>query len=94
MRRMRIVGGPIALFGILFAGVLGLLVWWLWNGLLPEILGVRTISYWQALGLLVLSRALFGTYGGWGRRIRKARFARGWHNLTEEERERFRRPLS
>ncbi len=90
MRRMRFVGLRFAAFGIVLASVMGLLVTGLWNALIPAILGLPAITFWQALGLLLLSRLLFGSMGGWGRRMRKARFVRGWHNLTPDERERFR----
>jgi len=43
--------------------VLGLVVMTLWNALLPAILGVKAIGFWQALGILVLSRILFGGLG-------------------------------
>lgn len=42
-------------------GMVFLLVWVvqsLWNALLPEIIGVKAISYWQAFGILVLSKIL------------------------------------
>ena len=35
----------------------------LWNALLPDIFGIATINFWQALGLLVLGRLLFGGLG-------------------------------
>jgi hypothetical protein len=56
---------------------------------MPAIFGLPAISFWQALGLLVLSRVLFGGFGGWGRGMHKSRFARGWKDLTPEERQRF-----
>lgn len=66
----------IPLFIVIFAA----LVWatmLLWNVLLPAIFGIVTITYWQALGLLVLGRLLFGGFGkggggmhGFGRRHR------------------------
>jgi hypothetical protein len=31
----------------------------LWNGLAPEIFGLKTISYWDAFGLYILSGVLF-----------------------------------
>ena len=34
-------------------------VYFLWNVLMPEIFGVRTITYWQALGLTWLAHILF-----------------------------------
>lgn len=36
----------------------------LWNLLLPEIIGVKTISFWQAMGILVLCKILFGGFKG------------------------------
>jgi hypothetical protein len=90
---MRFVGARFLVFGIVWVGVAGLVIFGLWNVLMPPILGLPVISFWQALGLLVLSRALFGGRGGWGRGMRKARFVRGWKDLTAEERERFRHAM-
>jgi hypothetical protein len=57
----------LAIGGILLAGlfalVLGIVVQWLWNWLMPDIFGLRQISYWQAFGLLFLGRLLFGGFG-------------------------------
>ena len=89
MRRVRFVGVRLILFGIVFLGVVTLVTAGLWNALMPAIFGLGTITFWQALGLLVLSRLLFG-FGRPGRHMRKPRFARGWKDLTEEERRRFR----
>jgi hypothetical protein len=80
-------------FGLAFVGLMGWVTLSLWNALLPAILGVRTITFWQALGLLVLSRILFGGWGrggGWSG-SRKAEWKRKmtdrWQNLTPEQRE-------
>jgi len=58
----------------------------LWNCLLPDLfLGVSPIGYWQALGVLALSRILFGGLrcGGHGHwRERRER----WEKMTPEER--------
>ena len=67
--------------------VLGALVMLLWNWLMPALFpGVGIIDYWQALGLLLLSKILLG--GGRG-------FFRGHHHhpdrLTGEEREQLKR---
>jgi hypothetical protein len=93
MRRVRFVGTSIVLFGIVCVGVMGLVTAGLWNLLLPAILGLPAIGFWQALGLLLLSRLLFGGLGGGGRRVRKARIVRGWHDLAPDERQRFRRAM-
>ncbi|MGK0365653.1 MAG: hypothetical protein ACI85O_002719 [Saprospiraceae bacterium] len=45
-----------------FVFVLGSLVMFLWNTLLPDIIGVKEITFWQAVGLFVLSRILFGGF--------------------------------
>ncbi len=89
MRKMKFVGVRFILFGIVGAGVLGLVITGLWNALLPAILGLPTITFWQALGLFLLSRLLFGRIGSGGHRMHKARFVEGWNSLTIEERQRF-----
>ena len=93
MRKMRFAGVPILLFGIVFVAVMGLLTFSLWNALMPKILGLHAITYWQALGLLLLSRILFGRIGGWGHKMRRPRFVRGLKDLTPEERQRFYRAM-
>jgi len=42
----------------------------LWNALLPQIVHVTVINYWQALGLMALCRILFGRFCFWGGRDR------------------------
>jgi len=59
----------------------------LWNCLLPDLFaGVSRIGYWQALGLLALSRILFGGLRGGGHGHWRARRAH-WESLTPEERQ-------
>lgn len=38
-------------------------VYFLWNALMPEIFGLTTINFWQALGLTLLSGCLFRSSG-------------------------------
>src|ERR1043165_719868 len=55
---------PAALAGLaLFSFLGGWVVQWLWNALLPPLFGFPVITFWQALGLLALSRILFGGFG-------------------------------
>ena len=72
--------------------VFSFLVMWLWNWLMPVLFGLHAISYWQALGLLVLSKILFGSFGGRNRFRRdwRARLIRRWEDMTPEEREKVR----
>jgi len=53
------------LMGIGFIGLIFLFGWvvmLLWNWLMPEIFGLKQVSYWQAWGLLVLSSILFKSF--------------------------------
>jgi hypothetical protein len=91
MRRRRLLMfAPLAIVGFtVFIAIGGAAVRLLWNWLLPPILGLPAITFWQALGLLALARILFGGFGmrGCGPRSR----LRGrWEQMTPEERERFR----
>jgi Ca2+/H+ antiporter, TMEM165/GDT1 family len=77
--------------------VFGVVVMLLWNAILPGLVGAATLTYWQAVGLLILSKILFG---GWHGRHhdklhrhlhgRNRLFAHEWWtNLSEEERTRI-----
>ena len=73
---------------------IGLLVWvvmYLWNAILPEVIGVTAITYWQALGIFVLSKILFGGFKGGpsGRSKFKNHFKDKFINMTDEEKETF-----
>jgi hypothetical protein len=86
-------GVGIAVLGIVAVSILGFVVMSLWNWLLPSIFGIRVISYWQAMGLLILSRILLGGFHRHHRpsfHHRKRMFER-WEKMTPEEREKFRR---
>ena len=80
------------LFGAVFIALLGGVVMYLWNAILPRVIGVNPLSYWDALGLLVLCRILFGSFHGGhkGRRgkekfARKKKWMEKWGSMTEEE---------
>lgn len=77
----------IALLVVLGVAALGWLVMLLWNWLLPELfLGAQPVSYGQALGILLLSKILFGGFrGGCDGRWKEGR-GHG-EQLTAEERE-------
>jgi hypothetical protein len=72
--------------------VLVTLVGWivasLWNWLMPALFGLPAISFWQALGLLVLTRILFGGFVRPMRLHRHGMRAR-WERMTPEERDAF-----
>jgi len=89
---MGLVG--IAVFALIFVGGFGWAVHQLWNLLMPEIFGLPSISFWQAVGLLSLSWLLFGGWRGMPRARRWGSGRRGgWEGLTPEEREVFARRM-
>jgi hypothetical protein len=74
-------------------GVVSFIAMSLWNWLVPALFSGPVITYWQALGLLVLCRLLFGGFhprgrGHWGRGRHGP-----WQHMTSEERNRIRERL-
>ena len=75
----------------LFVWIGGEIVMHLWNWILPPLFGWKLIGFWQALGLLVLCRVLFGGWSGGGPRgSRRRHFDERWERMTPEEREKMR----
>jgi Ca2+/H+ antiporter, TMEM165/GDT1 family len=97
MRRKWFFFAPLAIVGMLaFMAIGSVVVMALWNWLLPALFGLHQITFWQALGILVLCRLLFGGLGRHGgfrpnfrHRMRERWFER-WERMNPEERERFR----
>jgi len=58
-----LTGLGFAALGIGLLALLGLVVMLLWNWLMPDIFGLKTLNYWQAWGLLILSTILFKGLG-------------------------------
>ena len=80
--------------GIIVMALVGALVFsaivmLLWNALLPELFHLPVITIWQALGLLVLSKILFGGFRGGPFRNKRDNLRQAWGNMSPEEREQF-----
>ena len=93
MKRKMILWAPLAIVGFaVFIAIGGAIVRALWNWLAPSLFHAPQITFWQAIGLLALSRILFGHFGlNGGRRGGRWRMQRErWDKMTPEERERFR----
>jgi len=58
----RVIFIPIAIAAGIF--IFGTVVMFLWNSILPSVLGVGTVTFWQAIGILILSKILFGCFKG------------------------------
>ena len=84
-----------ALFAVLFVTVFSFVVLRLWNWLMPAVFGWHLITFWQAVGLLVLSKILFGGFHGRpGRHMYwRQRMMERWEKMTPEEREKFRQGM-
>jgi len=75
------------------AAVLGFAVMLLWNALIPDLFHGPVLTFWEAVGLLVLSHILFR---GWGRHSFgrhhshwRKRFEEKLASMTPEQREQF-----
>ncbi len=93
-RRLRLL---IPLAVLAFLTVLTFVVHALWNDVLADVLAVKTITYWQALGLLLLARILFGSWPCGGRRLgghfRERMMTRHWESLDPEQRVKMREEM-
>lgn len=85
----------ILVFCTAFVMLFSYIVMRLWNGILPDVLGVKIISFWQAMGILVLSKILFSGFGGFHHKKEqfKNRFRQKmldkWEHMTPEEKQKF-----
>ena len=84
---------PIGLLAIVAGG--SAIVMLLWNWLMPSIFGLGTISFWQALGICILCRILFGKFDGAHHKMHKrhglhsALVREKWLKMTPEQRDEF-----
>lgn len=87
-----------------FLSLISFVVMQLWNHLLPDILHVGVITFWQAMGIFVLCKILFGfgrgkrgapwgggSWGGspWMRQKMQERF----RSMTPEQKEKFKQKM-
>jgi hypothetical protein len=92
--RMKFLFRP--LFFLVAVAALSGIVMLLWNAVVPTLFAtVPAIDYLHALGLLILSRILFGGlrgHGGWRGHWHgnRHRHWQKWQSMTPEEREQFR----
>lgn len=86
----------ICVFALAMVGLVSFIVMTLWNAILPQVTSASPINFWQAAGLLILCKILFGGFGGW-RRGHHPQWKRGmfdkWKTMTPEERDEFRQSM-
>ncbi len=99
-RNKRMFPFPFLILPLIFLAAL--IVMLLWNAIMPVAIHASTLNYWQALGLFILSKILFGGFrgrppvgrgpemwrrgGGWQLREK-------WKNMSDEERAKFREAM-
>ena len=95
MKKTGFIAGAIVL-GIGAFVLFTFVVMWLWNWLMPEVFNLGMVTFWQAAGLLLLSKILFsGTCRGhsWHSDRRKkywhSRFEEKWKRVPEEKKREF-----
>ena len=70
--------------------LLSFVVMYLWNNVLVSVTPVKPVTFWQALGIFLLAKILFG-FGGGGRGKRwNSDMKEKWNTMTPEEKEKFR----
>ncbi len=89
---------------IIFCGTvavlaMGMVIMFLWNWLVPNLFKGPEIGFWQALGIFVLAKILFGFGGGGkcgkgGHYSWKHRYHEKLSAMTPEERERFKKRMT
>ena len=69
------------LFAVGFAIVFAFLVKLIWNSLMPAIFDIKEITFWQAFGIIILAKLLFGTFGSHrqDRWKKDGRYTPPWH---------------
>lgn len=85
----------IPVFLVVMVTLIGALVMWLWNWLMPSLFGLPTLTFWQAVGLLVLCRLLVGNIGFGGHHHghehgdcgSSNKLRERWNNMSAEERQ-------
>lgn len=82
------------LAGIVFLAVMGGVTMLLWNWLVPPLFHGPELRFFQAVGLLLLSKILFSGWRKPGRHSGdltpwRQRLSEKWSSMTPEERDRF-----
>ncbi len=92
-RKRRFFFFPLFLIGLFAVSAVVML---LWNCILPEVSGLKALTYWQAMGLFVLCKILFSGFR-FGRshhhrvhrHFERAAFKHKFMEMTDEEKQQF-----
>lgn len=64
--------------------VFGIFVRELWNWLMPDLFGLKTITYWQAFGIIILGHFIFGRAVGHGKESKPHKHRRHEHYSDDD----------
>ena len=89
------IGMGMAFTALAAGAILGLtwVVMTLWNTILPDLVHVGTLSFWHAMGLLVLCKILFGGMRMGGGNHGRNKWKEKMHSMSKEEKEEFKRRM-
>lgn len=99
MKHKRYIRGPFFLLKmIIILAITSAIFMLLWNALIPVLFSGPVLNYWQAAGLLLLAKILFGTFGrgykmhrhSYQDEIWKQKLRQKYEAMTPEEQEKFR----
>ncbi len=99
MTHRKFIRGPLFLLKlVLILAITSAIVMLLWNAIVPSVFNAPMLNYWQAAGLLLLAKILFGSIGrGFGRRHHgypdeawKKKLRAKYEAMSPEEKEKFR----
>jgi hypothetical protein len=90
--------GKFMVLGLLALTLIGFVTMSLWNWLVPDLFHGPVINFWQALGLLLLSKILFWSFGGKSHSSHnngpwKYYWRNKWSNMTPDDKERFKQKM-
>ena len=62
------LGGTIIIFVMIavYLSIIPALLRWLWNITMPDVFGLKQLTFWQAFRLLIIAFMLFGVWGAGG----------------------------
>jgi hypothetical protein len=84
----------------IFCCAIGFSVQFLWNWLIPELFHGPLITFWQAIGLCLLGKLIFGWHGNgggpWGMRAKqqwRRKMMERMEHMSEEEKDKLREKM-
>ena len=92
---LKIIG--FVILGIVALTAFGFVTMSLWNWLIPDLFNGPVLTFWQTIGLLILSKILFSGFGKGGKHHHggnwKPYWKERWNRMSPEDRERIKQKM-